>query len=75
MAASYRQPSALAPRPIVATPPTFSGSGISTTGPATGEGTGALAIGALNFGDETTGPAAGGSPSASDRVVRIRWRR
>jgi hypothetical protein len=36
----------------------------------------ASAIGALDFGsDDPTGPAAGGSPSASDRVVRIRWRR
>src|SRR6185312_2714113 len=34
----------------LATPPTFSG----WTGTATGQGTGALAIGALNFGDETT---------------------
>jgi hypothetical protein len=48
-----------------------SSSTVTTTGP----GAGALAIGALNFGDDPTGPTAAGSPSASDRVVRIRWRR
>jgi hypothetical protein len=52
-----------------------SSSSASTTGMSTGQGAGALAIGALNFGDDTTGPTAAGSPSASDRVVRIRWRR
>jgi hypothetical protein len=46
---------------------------VSTTGAATGQGAAALAIGALDFGDDTTGPAAGGSPSAFERVVRVRW--
>ena len=48
---------------------------VSTTGTATGQGAGALAIGTLEFGDDSTGPAAAGSSSAPDRVVRIRWRR
>jgi hypothetical protein len=52
-----------------------SGPRVSMIGTATGQGAAALAIGALNFGDDTTGPAAGGDPSASDGVVRIRWRR
>jgi hypothetical protein len=52
-----------------------SSSSVSTTGTATGQGAGALAIGSLNFGDDATSPTAGASPSASDRVVRIRWRR
>jgi hypothetical protein len=47
----------------------------SPTATTTGPGAGALAIGALNFGDETAGPIAAGSLPASDRVVRIRWRR
>jgi hypothetical protein len=52
-----------------------SSSTVTTTGPATGPGAGALAIGVLTFGDDPTGPTAAGSPSASDRVDRIRWRR
>jgi hypothetical protein len=48
------------------------GGSSSSTGPATGQGLEALAIGALTFGDD---PTAAGSPSASGRVVRIRGRR
>jgi hypothetical protein len=48
-----------------------SGSTVSTTGP----GAGALAIGTLNFGDDTTGPTDAGSPPASDPVDRNRWPR